>query len=263
MGTVVIIIVSFLVFILFYGHFHFYRLVEKDTNLLFNKNGNTEKPVVSDDLKNLPKLLADYLNEVGVEGKCRDCHITIRQEGSIRKSPKSKWMDFSAKQLMSAVPLGFIWAAKSFPLFVKDKSVMGVGETSVSLFGLLRVAKAQSKKTNESALVRCLAELPLYPVAFLNKSIEWDVLNGNSMKATMIVNNVKAEGVFYFNENGLIERFESERYRGEVLNRFIGKLEEYEILSGLYVPTKMKAIWRLKEGDFEYFKGKIIDYRIS
>ncbi len=251
------------IFALFYGHYHFYHSVEKDKDQLFNKNGNTERPVVQQDLRDLPQLLVDYLKKVGVEGICSDCHLTFKQRGRIRKNASSKWMDFSAKQLMSAVPIGFIWAAKSFPLFVKDRSIMGIGETNVSLFGLLSIGKKQSHKIHESALNRCLAELPLYPIAFLNKAITWKVLNENSLKANLIVDNTKAKGVFYFNENGLIERFESERYRGEVLDEFVGKFGDYEVLSDLYVPTKMKALWKLKEGDFEYFNCEIMDYRID
>lgn len=263
MGAIVIVIVAVLVFALFYGHYHFYRAVEKDKNLLFNNNGNTEEPVVLDDLKGLPKLLADYLKEVGVVGKCRDCHLTLRQEGQLRKRPKSKWMYFTAKQFMSSVPIGFVWAAKSFPMFVKDQSIMGLGETNVSLFGLLTVAKEHTEKTNKSALVRCLAELPLYPVAFLNKGISWEVLSENALKATVIVDHTKAAGVFFFNAHGLIERFEAERYRGDDLEKFVGKLEEYKTLSGLFVPTKMKALWKLKEGDFDYFEAEVMQYRID
>ena len=263
MAAIITAIVFISIFAIFYGHYHFYHAVNKDKNLLFNSSGNTEKPVELDDLKDLPKLLVVYLNKVGIKGKCRDCHLSVKQKGRIRKDADSKWMGFSAKQFMTSAPLGFVWAAKAFPLFVKDKSIYGMGEVSISLFGVLPLGKQQSIKTNKSALARCLAELPLYPVAFLNKGIQWETLGENSVMAKVSVNGTQTEGIFFFNEEGLIDRFESERYRGEVLERFTGKLGDYKMLSDLYVPTKLKAIWNLDNSDFEYFEGEVVDYRID
>ena len=263
MATVVGLVVFVLVLSLFYGHYRFYRLVERDKQLLFNHVGNTEQMVNSNYFKSLPGLLVRYLKEVGVEGKCKDCHLTLKQMGSIRKDFKSKWMDFTAKQVMTSVPMGFIWAAKSFPVFVKDKSILGAGETLVSLLGLFDTSEGHSNKINESALGRCLAELPLYPVAFLNKNISWSIVDDHSVKATITIEGTTVEGVFYFDHSGLIQRFESYRYRGENLERFTGEMTEYKTLAGLYVPTKLRAIWNLKEGDFDYFKCEIVDYQID
>lgn len=263
MAAIIGLIILVLAFAIFYGHYRFYSLVEEDKRLLFNHMGNTEKPVDLKDFEELPELMLNYLKEVGVQGKCKDCHLTLKQNGRIRKNPKSKWMDFTAKQFMTSLPTGFIWAAKSFPMFVKDKSVLGVGETFVTLFGLFSIGKEQSVKTNESALARCLAELPLYPVTFLNKNIEWEVNNENSVRAKIVVEGTKVAGEFFFNDNGLIERFESKRYRGETLEKFTGQMKAYKTFSGLYIPTKLKAIWNLSEGDFSYFECEITDYQID
>lgn len=263
MAQLVVTIVILLTLLLLIGQYRFYFLVEKDKNELFNLSGNTEKKVVSTDFEQLPDLLVRYLKEVGVEGKCGDCHLTLRQRGRIRSSAKGKWMGFNAKQFMSAVPLGFVWAARAFPIFVKDKSIRGIGEVSISLFGLVPLGKQQSHKTNTSALARCLAELPLYPIAFLNKGITWETMSENALRAKVVVEGTQTEGIFFFNRNGLIDRFESERYRGNVLERFTGEMGEYKILSDLYVPTKLKAIWHLDGEDLEYFEGEIVAYRID
>jgi hypothetical protein len=263
MAALIVSIIVVLAFVMFYGHYRFYRWVEKDKRLLFNHSGNTEQLVDSDDFKELPELMVNYLKEVGVEGKCKDCHLTLKQHGRIRKDAKSKWMDLSAQQFITSVPTGFIWAARSFPMFVKDKSVVGIGETFVTLFGLFTIAKERSEKINQSALGRYLAELPLYPVAFLNDRISYKTLDDRSVSACITIEGTTAKGVFSFNKNGLIQRFESERYRGADLERFTGEFYAYKTFAGLYVPTKLKAIWNLKEGNFDYFIGEIVDYQID
>jgi len=263
LGSILLVLVFGSIFLIFYGHYRFYHGVGKDKHVLFNHTGNTEKPVAANDLKKLPDTMVNYLKKVDVIGSCKDCHATIKQRGQIRKNVGSKWLDFTAKQYMSSVPIGFIWAAKSFPMFVKDKSVLGIGETNVSLFGLFSIAKERSKKINESALGRCLAELPLYPVAFLNNKISFKALDENKVRAVITIEGTTAEGIFHFDANGLIERFQSKRYRGTVLERFTGEMGNYKTHAGLYVPTTLKAIWNLEDGDFHYFTGEIVDYQID
>ena len=263
MELTIVAFVFVLILSIFIGRYHFYHTVENDKNILFNHSGNTENLVQLNTFNNLPDILVIYLHKVGVEGKCKDCHLTIRQRGSIRKDKNSKWLHFVAKQYLSVVPFGFVWAARSFPILVKDKSINGIGESKVSFSGLKIIGLEHSLKTNKSALHRCLSELPLYPVGFLNEDISLEVLGDNSLKVGLTVNETHAEGIFYFNEDGLIDRFEAKRYCGDALEDFIGKMEEYKSILGLLVPTRLRAIWKLKEGDFEYFKCEITSYQIN
>ncbi|PWL37630.1 hypothetical protein DKG77_15130 [Flagellimonas aquimarina] len=262
-ALVIVVLVFALVICVFYGYYHFNVLVEKDKEELFNHTGNSEKLVTKEDLDHLPNNMKDYLIKVGVIGKCKDCHAIIKQSGQIKQKQDGKWANFIAKQFVTAKPIGFVWAARAFPVFVKDKSIEGVGEVNISFLGLRSIAVHQSKETNESALGRCLGELTLYPIGFLNNDITWKYIDENSIKATITVGGTTTEGVFYFDKNGLIDRFESKRYRDETLEDFTGKVENYQTKCGLHIPTKMKAIWNLKNGDFEYFNCNIIDYRIE
>lgn len=262
-ALVIVVLVFVLVMCVFYGYYRFNELVQKDKEELFNHTGNSEKLVTKEDLDHLPNNMKDYLMKVGVIGKCKDCHAIIKQSGQIKQKQDGKWLDFNAKQFMTAKPIGFIWAAKAFPIFVKDKSVEGVGEINISFLGLKSIAVHQSIETNESALGRCLGELTFYPVGFLNNAIVWKDLGKDFVKATITVGGTTTHGIFHFDENGLIDRFESKRYKDETLEDFTGKVENYQIKCGLYIPTKMKAIWNLKDVDFEYFNCDIIDYRIE
>ena len=248
---------------LFYGHYHFYRSIEKEVNIMFNAHGKKEKPVTLKDLDTLPDQLKHYLLKVGVIDACKDCNVIFKQTGRIKTGQHKSWTDFTANQYMTANAPNFIWSAKSFPMFIRDKSCNGNGEVKVSLFGLIDIAKTNGKKTDESALARSLGELLFYPVGFLSETISWEVMPEGSLKAKVLVNQTTAEGIFYFNAEGLLYRFESKRYMGETLENFTGIAEDYKQMGELFIPSKMRAIWNLKKGDFEYFNSTITDYKID
>ena len=260
---IIVSVVFVLTLLVFYGFYHFNAQVEQDKKQLFNFSGNTEQAVTPEDLAHLPEIMRDYLQKAGVIGKCRDCHLILKQHGKIRPKKNGKWRGFTAKQFMTSVPIGFVWAARAFPVFVKDMSITGVAEVSISIMGLWTASRKKSAKINTSALNRCLAELVLYPVAFVNPAIRWETLDNTSVKAKISLDGTATEGIFYFDELGLIERFESQRHRGDILENFTGKMENYSTMAGFYVPTRMRAIWNLNEVDFEYFNCDIVDYRID
>lgn len=258
-----IVILIVLPLTLFYGHYRFYSFIEKEVNEMFNTYHIEEKPITQKDLDSLPVELRDYLQKVGVIDASKNCHVTFKQTGRIKTGKDKKWTDFTATQYMSANPPNFIWSARSFPMFIKDKSIDGKGEVKVNLFGLKDIAKTNGKKTDESALARCLGELLFYPIGFLSDAITWEVMLNGSLKAKVQVNETKAEGIFYFNEEGLLYRFESKRYMGETSEKFTGIAEDYKQMDKLFIPSKMRAIWNLKNGDFEYFNCTLTDYRID
>lgn len=248
---------------LFYGHYRFYGSVEKEVNTMFNEYSKKETRVTENDLEILPEKLRNYLLKVGVIGSCKDCNLTFKQNGRIKTGQDKKWMDFTATQYMTTNSPNFIWSARSFPMFIRDKSCNGQGEIKVNLLGLWDIAKTDGSKTDESALARGLGELIFNPIGFLSDTISWEVLPNGSLKAIVRVNETQAEGLFYFNEDNLLYKFESKRYNGEILENFTGLAENYKQIGGLFIPSKMTAIWNLKNEDFEYFNATITDYKID
>ncbi len=258
-----ILILIVLPLILFYGRYRFYHSVEKEVSGMFNIMGVKETPITNKDLDGLPEKLKDYLLQVGVIDACKDCHVTFKQTGRIKTRQDKKWTDFTATQYMTADLPNFIWSAHAFPIFIQDSSIKGLGEVKVSLFGLKDIAQSNGHKTDESALARCLGELVFYPIGFLSENISWEALENGSIKATAQIGATKVEGIFIFNEDGLLSRFETKRYMDDTLEDFTGIAEDYQMIEGLFIPTKMRAIWNLKEGDFEYFNCTITDYKIN
>ncbi|MFS4491281.1 DUF6544 family protein [Maribacter sp. 2308TA10-17] len=257
---IIIFIIVFLAFLLFFGFYRFQDSVSKEKDTLFKHYGKSQIRITEDDFKDLPSPLKNYLKKVGVLGKNKNGHVTFKQQGRIKTTQEKGWTNFRAVQYMTASSPSFIWSAQSYPLFIRDKSIAGKGEVKVNLFGLKNIAISDGSKTDESALARCLGELIFYPVGFLSEDINWEVLNENSLKAKVKINGTQAEGIFYFNNEGLISRFEAKRYMNETLEGFTGIAEEYKTMNELLIPTKMRAIWNLKDGGFEYYQSTITDY---
>jgi len=116
------------------------------------------------------------------------------------------------------------------------------GEVKVNLFGLNNIVKSDGLKTDGIALARCLGELIFYPVGFLSENISWEAIDKSSLKAKVKINGLQTEGIFYFNEEGLISRFEAKKYKNETLEGFTGIAENFKTMNGLLIPTKMRAI---------------------
>lgn len=261
--SIISILVIFLGITLLYGMWSFNKKVTKEKEALCSTNTRTENTITLKDLENLPPIVANYLQKIGILGKSRASHVTFKHKGKIRAHPKKRWINFTATQYMAAHLPGFIWNAKAFPLYIRDKSINGKGEVKISLLGIKNVAVFNDDKTAQSALGRCLGELMLFPVGFLTETITWEPEGVDSIKATIEVNGVTAEGVFYFDGNGLMERFKAQRYRDGILENFTGSVSNYKFMEGLLVPTSIKAIWNLSDGDFEYFNASTTHYSIE
>lgn len=263
LAIISISILLVLISTVFYGFFHFYDAVEKEKEAMFNQTEKKEQLITLDDLEKLPLPLKNYLIKVGVLGKCKDCNVVFKQDGRIKTGIGKKWTHFTATQYMTASAPNFIWCARSYPLFIRDKSRKGQGEVRVNLFGLKDLATYGGAKTDQSALARGLGELICYPIGFLSDAISWELRSDGSLGATARVGETLAKGVFFFDGEGMLSRFESKRYMEEELESFMGIAEDFKLRNGLVVPTKMKAVWNLESGDFEYFNCTITDYRID
>ncbi|WP_299441452.1 DUF6544 family protein [uncultured Aquimarina sp.] len=237
--------------------------VEKEKEVFFDANIKSDDKILLEDLDTLPDLIKNYLIKVGVVGKLKHCNVVFNQKGRIRNNPDKSWLEFTATQYMSSTNPGFIWKAKSLPMLIRDKSINAKGEVKVSFLGLKNVTQISGLEADQSSLGRYLGELIWFPIGFLDPDIFWEIIDAKSVKVIMVKGDLTLDGVFFFNKNGLIDRFETKRYRNFTLENFIGEIGTYKNYDGLLIPDSMTAIWNLKERKFEYFKATIVDYKIS
>lgn len=261
----IIIICGFillLLLILLAGSVKFNNSIKNEKAILFSSSSSVGI-VNSVAIENLPELIKNYLIKTSIVGECKNCSITLKQKGRIRSAPGKKWLPFTAVQHMSWNHPGFIWKAKLFPILVRDKYLNGKGEVKVSFSGIKNIEVLKGSTIDNGALLRYFGELAYYPQGFLDNRITWEEINSNAVKGTLQLKDIAVSGTFYFNEKGLIYKFESRRYYGNSLQNFTGLVENYKKFNGIMIPSGMTAIWNLSEGNFEYFKTTVNDYTIN
>jgi hypothetical protein len=206
--------------------------------------------------------MGNYLKKVGVIGKRKKCNVVFKQHGTIKTDPNKDWLKFTATQYMSSKTSGFIWKARAFPLFIRDKYMFGTGEIKVSFMGLKDLVVVSTAETNQSALGRYFGEHIWFPVAFMDKDIQWENHDASTVKGIITKGSVSVEGYFHFSEDGLIDHFRGKRYRDTTLENFRGIAENYKVMQGLLIPKTMTAIWELEGGNLEYFKAEVSEYQL-
>lgn len=250
-----------IIIIIAIGIISFQLGIEKEKKALFATT-RTSRTIAEEDLDRLPKLMKDYLIKVGVVGQPRYCKVMFRQSGTIKTDPKKDWLGFKATQYISSENSGFIWKARAFPIFIRDKFQDGKGEVKVNLLGIKNLAVVSNFETNQSSLGRYFGELLWFPMGFLDKDITWEEIDHDTIKGTMVKGDLTFEGYFQFNREGLITTFRGKRYRDLTLENFRGEAHNYVIMNDILIPQTMTAIWELEQGDLEYFKATITGYEV-
>ncbi len=257
------VIVLLILIICIAGISFFNSHIEKEKTKLFFSNKITGEKITEKDLEILPDLMKNYLVKTKIIDKPRYCNVVFTQKGKIKTNPKKDWLPFTATQYMSSNNPGFIWKAKALPMLIRDKYADHKGEVKVSLMGLKNMVLFSGPEVDQSSLGRYLGELIWFPIGFLDPDISWLVIDTKTIKATISKSNQTLEGFFVFDEEGMINRFKTKRYKDTSLEDFIGELGDYHDYDGLLIPNTMTAIWDLKDGKMEYFKANIMDYKLK
>ena len=263
--VVAILAICFLLWAI--GKISFSRMVEQEKAVLFNSETTDNSRITLKDLERLPELLKNHLILSHVAGTKRALNLTIKQKGEIKTDKNKDWMPFTAAQYFSSSHPGFVWDAKIFPIYVRDKFLDNKGEVKVTFLGLKTIAVATGKEVDQGALLRYLGELVWMPSGLLDDRITWSERDAHSLNAILTVGSLSVNGVFYFDSKGLINRFEAKRYfesNGEyTLEDWSAILDSYSTFDGILLPNKGRVIWNLKEGDFEYFIFEVVDYKMD
>jgi hypothetical protein len=231
----------------------------------------SEKKVITKEmLSGLPPIVQKWLERSNVIGKEIIYSVHLKQIGEMRTAPDSKWMPVEAEQWCKTEKPGFIWIAdvKFAPgihLAGRDKYGNGKGNMLIKLLYLIPIADAKGTETDQGAMVRYLAEIIWFPSAALNDYIQWEQIDSTTAKATMTNGGITASGLFKFDANGDVISFEAKRYYdrkgGATLEDWFIQIEpnSYKEFEGVRIPAKSTVTWKLKEGDFIWYKPEIAD----
>ena len=105
---------------------------------------------------------------------------------------------------------------------------------------------------------RLLAEICWTPSAALSPLIQWEAVNDTTAKATMRFDGVSGTVSFRFNKEGEVIACTADRYKDSNDAAQLEKWEvvntRYGVLGGIRMPVESAATWKLKDGDFTWYK---------
>lgn len=244
----------------------FSQRVKNEVNAFFAGVNNEKDMIRPEDLAGLPTAVQKWLHYSQVVGKQRITSARSKQKAVMRMKAKNPWLPLEAEQYFTVDQPGYIWKAKVkaapfIHLAARDKYHRGKGNVLIKLFSMIRVADARGPEVDQGSLVRYLAETMWIPTAALSSYITWTPIDDHTAKATMSYAGVTAEGIFNFNEQGGVTGFTASRYgdfNGQyTLETWLITVEEYKEFHGLRVPHKGDVTWKLKTGDFTWYRFEL------
>lgn len=223
------------------------------------------------DLSNLPDPVQKYFKYCGYIGKEKMTNAKIVWNDVIFKiSPdkpaaKIKYDQYNFVAQPSRFAYIYSTMFSVIPFEGRDKFLNGQGNMLGRLAKRITLFDAKGNEMNVSAAVTYLAESLIVPSCALQKYISWESIDQNHAKASIEYDGAKAEGIFTFDENGKFTKFETdERYMDtgngkSEKQKWTVVVDSYIEKNGLKIPSKMKAVWNLPGGDYEYFIGTVTD----
>jgi hypothetical protein len=246
----------------------FSRLVQTDVQALLGQaSAGDARTVTEEMLTDLPAPVRRYLRWTGIIGKPLVYTVYLRQHGRIRLGKGQLWLPLEAEEYYAVRPPGFVWDARLHlgPLPVgraRDMYQRGRGSMLIKAASLVTVANASGEAMDQASMLRYLNEMMWFPTAFLGDNVSFQAIDDNSARVTLTDHNRTATATMRFDAEGRLTEFVAKRSAmaagGSQLATWSVPVTEYGEVEGLRLPVRVKAVWRLADGDLDY-----IDVRIT
>jgi len=231
-----------------------------------SQQGQQAQPVLITEthLLALPAVMQRYLRYSQVIGKESIRTVRLKQLGKFRQSARQPWMKLDAEEYYSVNPPGFLWVGTmrkgGFPLVrARDRYRDGKGNMQIKLGTVLTIANATGAAMDQASMTRYFNEMMWFPTAFLEPNVSFEPVDQTSAKVTLTDSGKQVTATMYFDDQGRPTDFVAPRYYREGLETWSTPITEYGEFGGFKLPVKAKAVWKLKEGDFEYIDVVITD----
>lgn len=232
--------------------------------------------VSADGYPDLPSPVQRYLarvlpQDLAAGGLAASKVVQLEQTGTFWLN--NRWQPFTASQVNSLSPLGFVWQARvqagpGLKAHVVDYYVHAEGGLEARLAGVLTLVNSRgTPMINSSELMRVLAEAPWYPIVFTSEQFSWQPEDAHSATVTVRDGDNEVSLTYHFNEAYEIEAISGLRYRetpeGAVLTPWRGRFWNYAERAGVRLPLDGEVAWLLPEGEQTYWRGHIEQIRYS
>jgi hypothetical protein len=269
-GIILVIFIAVFITSLGVGIAMFNQQIENDVKRLFtNSKDMPETRYSVNQLTNLPEPVQRYFKYSLQEGQNYISFVKLKHEGTFRQGQGQGWIPIVGQEYFTTENPGFVWIGKMKPyplLWIdgKDEFIDGKGNFQIKLLSLFTIVDTKGKESDESELMRWIAEIPWFLTSLLpNKYLYWEEVDSSSAKAVVEYRNIKAIVIFYFNEQGQIVKLNADRYRtvnnSYSKDKWIGYYRDYTKINNMMIPKEIEAAWNLSSGEFSYAKFKVTD----
>ena len=241
----------------------FTQLVNQEVDEMVAGSVTGDKLIVTDNmLDSLPDPMQRYLRYAGVVGKPVVNTVCLAQTGRIRLGRSVPWALMRAKAYYSAEPPGFVWDATVHMGAVavaraRDMYFEGEGKMLVKAGSLFTVADANGDEMDQASMVRYLSEMTWFPSAFLLGNVSFEAAGVDSARVSFTDHGRTVTATLTVDSEGRLTKFVSQRYRmvgrRRVLETWSAPVYKYGFAAGLRLPVRAGAVWKLADGDLEYF----------
>lgn len=244
----------------------FFRHADNETVSILHQPVKPHVVVTQDMLAHLPEPVQRWLNASGVVGKEMVHKAYLTQTGEMCIKPGGKWMPAKAEQFFNIDNPSFIWTVKvqmlpGVTMTGRDKLQHAQGNMLIKLHGLFSVVDAKGAHIDQGTMLRYLGEICWFPSAALQPYISWKQIDANSAEATLIYDSKSVSAVFTFNAQGRLIAATARRYMmldgKSTLEEWVIPCTEWQMMQGVTVPVAGSAVWKLKSGDYEYYRWRI------
>lgn len=250
------------------------KMITRETHEILSGIDSSASNIINDtDVKELPDPVYKWIQNTGMIGKPVIQSAYIKQKALMKMKPGQKeWSPAEAEQYTAMDVPAFIWTVNMniTPLIKikgRDKFVDGKGEMLIKMNSLINVVNEKGERMDEGTIQRYLGELVWYPSLALSPYIAWEAIDNYTAKATMNYKGTTGSGTFYFDEKGVFIKFVTLRFKGNEADAkrypWILTVEDYTVFEGIKVPSKMKATWKLDEGDWTWLELEITDIKYN
>ena len=222
------------------------------------------------ELDSLPAPVERYFRAVLTDGQPIVSAVTVEHTGTFNlKQPGEQWKPFTSRQRVVTRRPGFVWNARialvpGLNVFVHDAYVGGEGILNPAILGLFSLADpVEAGVLAEGEFVRFFAETAWYPTALLpSQGVHWDAVDDHSAKATLADGKISVTMLVNFNGADLIESVRVAARAAMVGKAIVmmpweGRMSNYQMRNGMYVPLTCEAAWLRHEGRAPYWRGTI------
>ncbi|WP_372947544.1 DUF6544 family protein [Mariniphaga sp.] len=251
----------------------FKQKIKEETSVVLGNTTSRKSEILTEkEILHLPAPVQKWLKVSGAIGKEKIRTVALKQSFQMKLKPEQKnWKQAITQQFFNAENPAFIWTVRmKMAPFVsvlgRDKFIDGKGEMQMTLNGILNLGKETGEKMDEGTLQRYLGETVWFPSGMVSPHISWQELDPHSAKATMNFKETSGSGNFYFNSEGIFEKFVAMRYYGNAKDakryEWIITAQEHAEFNGIKIPSKLEATWMLDSGPWTWLKLEIaeVDY---